>query len=1110
MAVDGSLIFDTRIDTKNFHTGRKSIMSSLDGMKSAVLKLGTAIATAFGVRQIVAFGKTCVAVAREAGDALLGLKSIVEGQGRDFSKAQEFINDYISDGLIPMSNAVTAYKNLASRGYDDSQIQSVMLALKDSATYGRQASLTLGYAVQSATEGLKNENSILVDNAGVTKNVSVMWKEYAESIGTTYTNLTKQQKIQAEVNGILTETRFQTGDASKMADSFSGQLSRLTTNFTKFKIAIGDVLINAIAPVVAYLNVAIESMTKFITLFSEALGLESYSKLAGQESSNASSVSSEISDSVDNQNALTEAVEETTQAQKKSLAGFDEINTLSKDTVESTGTSGSEASSQTVEVDTDTSPLEKKISDEAENIRAKLELLAEPFKKAWENSGAYAASEMKKAFSEIGELANSIGTSFVNVWTNGTGERYVSNILVGFGDVLGVIGDISSALKNAWNDNGTGEALIQSYFDRWNSFLELIHTITDDFRSIWNNGTGEAVMSNILQIITNTNNIVGNLRDRFKEAWQENNTGQGIMQSVFNILNSILGTAERITEHTAQWLWSRNALDFSPVLESVKGLLESIEPLVDNIGEALEWFYTDILIPLAEWTIEDVIPTFLDLLSASIDVLNEVIEALKPLGQWLWDKFLEPIASWTGGAIVTIIDGITSAFKKLSDWISKHKTTIQYLITAFVSLKAGLGISGLIATVTSALSAMGGVAGILTTATTALSGAFALLTSPVTLIGLAIGGVIAVGVLLVKHWDEIIAYGKVFIGFFKELGENIVSGFLNRISESFENIGNWLKEYVFEPFINWFKKLFGIHSPSTVMAELGTYIITGLCNAISSGISKVKGIFDKMLLKIKEVFSNIGGWFRSIFQSAWDNIASVFSGIGNWFSNRWADITRAFSSVGTWFSEKFQTAWNNITSIFSGAGAWFSGIWSNITGAFGSVATWFRDTFSEAWQNVKNVFSTGGEVFSGITTGILDSFKEVVNMLIDGINEVITIPFNGLNSALESIRDVRIMGATPFGWISTIEVPQIPHLATGTVVPASYGEFLAVLGDNKREAEVVSPLSTIKQAVAEVMSQMNGTQGDVVVNVSMFPNERAFQQYVVKAVRNVQSRGGKI
>ena len=77
-------------------------------------------------------------------------------------------------------------------------------------------------------------------------------------------------------------------------------------------------------------------------------------------------------------------------------------------------------------------------------------------------------------------------------------------------------------------------------------------------------------------------------------------------------------------------------------------------------------------------------------------------------------------------------------------------------------------------------------------------------------------------------------------------------------------------------------------------------------------------------------------------------------------------------------------------------------------------------------------------------------------------------------------------------------------------MPANYGEFLAVLGDNKKEREFVTPESALKNAFLEAVSQINNTQGDIVVNVSMFPNERAFQQYVVKAGRNIQSRGGRV
>lgn len=180
-------------------------------------KVGKAIGIAFSAAAVVSFGKKCVEVASETQSAWMGLSSILNGQKKSFSEANRFIQEYISDGLVPLNNAVTAYKNLAARGYNTEQIEKTMTALKDAAAFGRQASYSYGDAISTATEGLKNENSILVDNAGVTKNVAKMWDDYAKSIGSTSNALTQQQKIEAEVNGILQETKWQTGDAAKYA-----------------------------------------------------------------------------------------------------------------------------------------------------------------------------------------------------------------------------------------------------------------------------------------------------------------------------------------------------------------------------------------------------------------------------------------------------------------------------------------------------------------------------------------------------------------------------------------------------------------------------------------------------------------------------------------------------------------------------------------------------------------------------------------------------------------------------------------------------------------------------------------------------------------------------
>lgn len=1121
MAVDGYLNFDTRINTKGFQAGQKSIVNSIDAIKSAVFKLGTAFGVTFGVNALANFSKGCVSSAREAGDALIGLQSIITGTGRDFSKAQKFLNEYVADGLVPMQNAVTAYKNLASRGYDDSQIQSVMLALKNSAMYGRQSSLTLGYAVQSATEGLKNENSILVDNAGVTKNVSVMWKDYASSIGTTYTNLTKQQKIQAEVNGILAETQFQMNDASKASNSFSGQIAMLSTNFTKFKVAIGDVLINALQPVITFLNVAVKSMTEYITTFSKMLGLKSYSQSGTENNSysnsglvsDASQVTDEIADSVENQNQLTDAVEETANAEERSLAGFDEINKISDNTeieIQQETTNDNIIPSQTVEVTpvlsgsveitANTNSFEDAMKSAVERIKS----LIQPFKIAWEDNSPQLVESIRSAFENIKELIRSVAESFETVWENGSGELYISNIIILFSDLFGIIGDIAGALTTAWNDNGTGEALIQSYFDRWNALLELIHVIANDFREVWNDGTGIEICSNVFEIITNINETVANLRERFQIAWQENETGKGIIQGILDIFNTILKTINDITSDTKDWA---ETLDFTPLLTSIQGLLKSLEPFTENIGSGLEWFYNNVLLPLASWTIENIIPAFLALLSAVIKLLNAVITTFKPLAKWLWDNFLQPIAEWTGGIIVSVINGIADALTKVSDWITEHQTLVQDFVIIVASIGTSLAIAGIINAVVTAFTAMGGIMGILVTIelglqtiTTVLAGAFTALLSPVILIPVLIGAVIAIGILLIKHWDEVkaIACGiwesiqetlysffdawvagwnsikktisKFFewvsskISYIKEIGKNIINGLLEGITEFFDNPKQWVKDHIFTPFVNAFKNLFGIHSPSTVMAELGGYIVDGLCNEISDSISKVKEIFEKILSTIKSVFEFIGDWF----------------------------------------GEKFQLAWDGIKNAFSGVKGFFEDVWNGITGVFSHVTDWFKDKFSNAWEAVKNVFSKGGEIFTGITDGIFDTFKTIVNGLIDGINWVISQPFDAINWALDGIRDVEIAGWYPFEWLPSIDTPQIPYLAQGTVVPANYGNFLAVLGDNKKETEVVSPLSTIEQAVANAMK--NNSVGVIHVHVDL--DGREIGRVAVKAVNENKLRGG--
>lgn len=398
---DGRIRIDSRIDGKGFNSGIAAMVGKVKG-------LGVAIGIAFGIGAVVNFGKAAVSAASELASSMIGLQSVVEGTGNSFSAAKGFINDYIKDGLVPITNATTAYKNLLMRGYDVSQIETVLTALKDSASFGRQASLTLGNAVQSATEGLKNENSILVDNAGVTKNVSMMWKDYAATIGTSVGMLTKQQKIQAEVNGILEESRFQTGDAAKLAGTYAGQVSALGVSFYNLKTAIGNSLIPIISKVMPYIKIAVDWLVVFFNKVAQFMSVL-FGVQINAATDSVSALAGSTNDAADAQNNLADATKAAGKAAKGALAPFDELNVLQMET-EDAGDSSPAA------VDIPGGGVIGDLTGGDFEIDPKIQESAEKIKKWFTDAWAWVKQAAVDTWTWITTAWGNIGDFFANIW----------------------------------------------------------------------------------------------------------------------------------------------------------------------------------------------------------------------------------------------------------------------------------------------------------------------------------------------------------------------------------------------------------------------------------------------------------------------------------------------------------------------------------------------------------------------------------------------------------------------------------------------------------------------------------------------------------------------
>ncbi|HJI69675.1 MAG TPA: hypothetical protein OIM14_05230 [Oscillospiraceae bacterium] len=700
----GSVFFDIKANQSAFKKEIKGAAGQAQSVfSSAMGKVGKAIGVAFSAAAVVSFGKKCVEVASETQSAWMGLSSILNGQKKSFSEANRFIQDYISDGLVPLNNAVTAYKNLAARGYSTEQIEKTMTALKDAAAFGRQASYSYGDAISTATEGLKNENSILVDNAGVTKNVAKMWDDYAKSIGTTSNALTQQQKIEAEVNGILQETKWQTGDAAKYATTFAGRVAKLSATFTSLKTEIGNVIIPILNLFIPAIQTALDALLKFCSLLKNAMasiGLEmpDVTSLGGVTAG-----ATEAAEAIDNTGT---AAEKAAKKVKKAFASYDEINVLSKSSSSDTSTGGSSGvtaadpttsaiTSGVSAVDSRLDELKEKLSTFWSGFAAGFEKEREELKRQIEQTKAL----VKRVWQDLRKLESPIKN-----WASTDLKDFFKTFCHASADIfLGLYDSVNAVFRDLWNvavyprlqkfvTKGL-PVLTQFSTECVKTLQTLFDSVKEIFDKTWREGAVPALQffTQVYQdtwdivydnwqtygapIFDNVRAAIENTKNLFLNAWNN------YMKPCWDI---IMGTVTR--------LWTDHV---KPLANNLTGLVGEL------IQDALE-IHNKVIVPIVKWVQDYLYPIFVNsfrnmmnivepIIAGFIDCANGIITVLKGIVQFITGVFT---GNWSKAW-----SGIKNIFKGAFDTMAASvKAPLNVIIALFENLvnRIGSGINKLI------------------------------------------------------------------------------------------------------------------------------------------------------------------------------------------------------------------------------------------------------------------------------------------------------------------------------------------------------------------------------------------------------------------------------
>ena len=245
--------------------------------------------------------------------------------------------------------------------------------------------------------------------------------------------------------------------------------------------------------------------------------------------------------------------------------------------------------------------------------------------------------------------------------------------------------------------------------------------------------------------------------------------------------------------------------------------------------------------------------------------------------------------------------------------------------------------------------------------------------------------------------------------------------------------------------------------------EHGTPLLQNIGEYVNNIIGLFQSIYDNVIAPIIEPFleelSQV--WdihMKGALKSVGDFIATLANGALEIYNKFIQPIVKflleflapAFATVGSIISG----VWGALAGVVWDA---VKGIMDTLSGLINFVVGVFTGNWEKAMNGISQSFSGVLKIIEGVFTGFANLIIAVINGLISGINKSI--------SAINKIPGVNIK-----------KLEKIPKLAQGTVVPPNK-EFMAVLGDNKTEHEVVSPLSTMKQAFKEAMVELGGGYG---------------------------------
>lgn len=766
--------------------------TQMAGITGLAKKAGMALAAAFSIKKVVDFGKSCL----ELGSDLAEVQNVVDVTFPSMTaQVDKFAQSAAkSFGLSEtMAKQYTGTFGAMAKAFGFTEKQAYDMGTTLTGLAGDVASfynISQDEAYTKLKSVFTGETESLKDLGVVMTQTALDAYAMANGFGKTTSQMSEAEKVALRYAFVQDQLTAATGDFARTSDSWANQCRIMKLQFDSLKASIGQGLINLFTPVLHVINTVIGKLAVLASAFKSFTELITGKKSSTQQIADAGNAAS---------------------------AGMD---------------SAAESADNATKSANKTAGAAKKAAKEMRSLM-----------------GFDKINKLDSKTDSSSKSSNSNAVPSTNFGSLTQGDTVIDKTSKSAQKLANLLKRIWKPFQDAWKTEGKNTLNAASF--AFKSIEKLAKSVGKSIVNVWTNGTGTKMLTTILQIAQNILMIIGNIASQLDKAWNKNSVGTGIIQGIADIYQAILDFVNKITKATAEWA---KKLDFYPLLDSIKNLLGALSPLIEKIGNYLDFLYEKIVLPLLKWVIESALPTIINLAAGFLGLLGKFQPVIDVIGSTL-------IGAFAATKIVSLIGTVSAA------------------------------ISGLIALFTGPAGLMGGISAIVT----ALGG-------PVVL---AIGAAIAAGILLYKNWDtvkekctqlkkwvieKVTGLRDSAVGAFNTLREKTVSS-MKTLASNVKEKWKSIKDN-FSQFSSWLGSKFASAWTSGFEGLKSTAI--GFRDKVKSVFRDGKGYFNEILRFMNEKF--LGKW-KKAWKDIRDTFSDVFSALGSLAKKPINAIISAFNSV---------------------------------------------------------------------------------------------------------------------------------------------------------------------------------------------------------------------